>query len=277
MKKPLVSLIVPTKNSAEVLGSCLESLKNQTYQNTEIIVVDNYSTDKTKSIARKYTDKVYDKKPERSAQRNFGAAKAKGEFVFFIDSDMILTPKVVEACVQELTNSLLGGLVIPEKSYGQGFWARAKAHERSFYLGNTSIEAARFFPKRIFKELGGFDEKLTGPEDWDFSQRVSKKNKIGRVNEFILHNEGKLSLRKTLEKKYYYSQKFAEYLMKKEHESVQQEQFSILGRYKVFFSQPKKLIQAPVLSLGMLFMKTGEFIAGGLGYLKSRREKRIVT
>ena len=81
MKKPLLSVIVPTKNSERFLERCLKSIKSQTYKNLEIIVVDNNSNDKTKEIAEKYTKLVFNKGPERSAQRNFGVLKSKGEFV----------------------------------------------------------------------------------------------------------------------------------------------------------------------------------------------------
>ena len=74
----LVSVIVPTKNSEQFLEKCLDSIKKQTYKRVEIIVVDNNSTDNTKKIARKFTNKVFNKGPERSAQMNFGAKKAKG-------------------------------------------------------------------------------------------------------------------------------------------------------------------------------------------------------
>jgi glycosyltransferase involved in cell wall biosynthesis len=57
----LVSIIIPTYNSARTLEQCLISIQNQDYTNIEIIVVDNNSSDETKSIATKFTDKVFDK------------------------------------------------------------------------------------------------------------------------------------------------------------------------------------------------------------------------
>jgi glycosyltransferase involved in cell wall biosynthesis len=61
MDNPLVSVIIPTYNSSRTLKKSLESIKNQTYENIEIIVVDNNSKDNTKDIALEYTDKVYNK------------------------------------------------------------------------------------------------------------------------------------------------------------------------------------------------------------------------
>ena len=75
----LVSIIIPTLNEEASLEICLKSIKKQTYKNLETIVVDNFSKDRTPEIAKKYTKLVFKKGNERSAQRNFGAKKAKGK------------------------------------------------------------------------------------------------------------------------------------------------------------------------------------------------------
>ena len=85
MQNGLVSVIIPTKNSAELLTKCLDSVISQSYKNLEIILVDNNSSDKTKEIATEYTNLVFNQGPERSAQVNFGVTKASGEFVYKID------------------------------------------------------------------------------------------------------------------------------------------------------------------------------------------------
>jgi glycosyltransferase involved in cell wall biosynthesis len=120
MKKPLVSIIVPTYNSAKFTGECLESIKNQTYpqDKIEIIVVDNNSTDGTKDIARKYTEKVFNKGPERSAQRNYGVKQGIGEYVAIIDSDMRLSERVIEKAVEKIKENGVVGITIPEESFG---------------------------------------------------------------------------------------------------------------------------------------------------------------
>ena len=66
--KPLVSVIIPTKNSSKTLTQCLDSIKNQDYENIEIIVVDNHSKDNTLEIAKCYTNTVYTFSPERSSK-----------------------------------------------------------------------------------------------------------------------------------------------------------------------------------------------------------------
>jgi len=94
--EPLVSIVIPTYNSEKTLPLCLESINKQRYKNIEVIIVDNFSKDKAIEIARKYGAKVYSKGSEKSTQMNYGALKAKGEFVYFIDLDSILHLKVIK-------------------------------------------------------------------------------------------------------------------------------------------------------------------------------------
>ena len=72
-KAILVSVIITTKNEADVIEKLIRSIKSQTFKNVEIILVDNNSTDKTQDIVRKMNVKMYTVGPERSTQRNFGA------------------------------------------------------------------------------------------------------------------------------------------------------------------------------------------------------------
>jgi glycosyltransferase involved in cell wall biosynthesis len=274
MNNPLVSVIVPTKNSEKFLEKCLGSIKNQTYKNFEIIVVDNNSTDKTKEIARKYTDKVLNFGPERSAQRNFGVNQSNGEYVVIIDSDMELSEKVVEACTEKInSDKKIKGVVIPEESFGIGFWAQCKKLEKSFYVGVDYIEAARFFEKNAFLKADGFDEGMISGEDWDLSQRIEKEGRIDRINYFIYHNEGKINLFKTIKKKSFYAGNFTNYANKNKNNKKFGRQTRIFSRYKLFLSQPNKLFKNPVIGFGMLFMKTCEFAFGGAGYFVEKIKK----
>jgi glycosyltransferase involved in cell wall biosynthesis len=271
-KNPLVSIIIPTKNSESHIEALLKSIKQQSYKKIEIIVVDNNSADKTKHIAKKYTKNVFNKGPERSAQRNFGASKAKGEYLLFIDSDMILTKSVVKECVEVAQNTEAKGIVIPEKSIGEGFWARCKALERSFYLGIDWLEAPRFFSKQLFLLFRGYDEKQTGTEDYDLPQRIKQKHgntSIGRIKSFIIHDEGRLSLLYTLKKKFYYVGTSQNYVKKEANRELFKKQSSIIERYKLFLINPQKLFSNPLIGSGMIIMKTSEFIAGGLGYIRN--------
>lgn len=267
-KQPLVSVIVPTYNSSATLGECLSSIKNQSYENLELIVVDNNSKDDTKEIAGSFTDHVLNKGPERSAQRNYGVQQALGKYVMIIDSDMQLDTKVVEETADAFKNPAVAGVVIPEESFGEGYWAQCKKLERSFYIGVPWMEAARAFKRDDYLSVGGYDESMVSGEDWDLSQRIEKLGEIGRTNSYIFHNEGHLKLGTTLKKKYYYAQKFAAYGDKNEAHSNISSQTGPITRYALFFSQPSKLLKNPVTGIGMLFMKTSEFFVGFIGAMR---------
>ncbi len=123
ISEPLVSIVIPTYNSQKTLAECLESIKNQTYKNIEVIVVDNFSGDGTAKYAEDYGVKVFLLKAGRSEAKNYGAAKSCGEYLFFIDSDMELTARVVQECVELLEiDPKIGGIIVPERSVGDGFW-----------------------------------------------------------------------------------------------------------------------------------------------------------
>ena len=270
---PLISVIVPTFNSAEFLDACLQSVKHQTYQNIELIVVDNFSTDNTKEIARKYTNKVFSKGFERSAQRNYGVEQSKGAWVAIVDSDMELTKNTVRDCVEKIaSDNKIKGIIIPEESFGKGFWAQCKKLERSFYVGIGWMEAARFFDRAAYEKAGGYNEALVSGEDWDLSQRIETHGHIGRINSYILHNEGNLKLTTTLHKKYYYAKKFARYLQGNSSIKISQ-QIGIPGRYMLYFSQPKRLFRNPLIAIGMLFMKTCELGVGAIGFITGRMDR----
>jgi glycosyltransferase involved in cell wall biosynthesis len=269
--KPWVAVIVPTKNSAAYLEGCLRSIKNQSYPNIELVVVDNKSTDNTSKIAKKYADKFFTHGPERSAQRNYGAKKSKSEYLLIIDSDMELNTEVVNNCVKKMmSEKTLRAIVIPEESFGEGFWAQCKKLERSFYIGIDWMEAARFFDRKVFEEFNGYDENNTGTEDYDLPQRIESKygaKAIDRVKSLIRHNEQRLSLVKTCRKKFYYSQNLDVYSSVAANAGRYKKQSSPLRRYALFFSNPNKLFSDPLIGLGMLYMKSCEFAFGGAGYL----------
>lgn len=269
--KPLVSAIITTKNEESHIADCIRSVKNQTYKNLEIIVVDNYSTDRTAEIAKAEEVRLFRKGPERSAQRNFGVRQAKGEYLIFLDADMILSDKVIASCVQSvLQDSSVKAVIIPERSVGDGFWSACKALEREYYMGIDWMEAARFYNKESFIAIGGFDENLTGPEDFDLNQRFKSKygnRSVVRISDVIIHDEGKIRLLDHLRKKYYYGRKMSGYIQKHVNRSDAGKQASLLRRYVLFLSKPSLLKQNPIVGIGMLFLKTAETTALGIGYL----------
>ena len=266
-RKPLVSVIIPAYNEEKVIGRLLGSIKNQSHKRIEIVVVDDASTDKTAEIAKKYTDKVFTRlHAERSIQRNFGASMAKGKYLFFLDADMELSEDVVKECVGLLVNNdKIGAIVVPEESIATNFWEEVKAFERSFYNleGDEKVDAARFFSKDAFDKVGGYDETITGPEDWDLPDSIGKSGyMIERIKSIIYHHERINSPFSVARKKYYYALKSHRYLKK--------QKISTFGPKTVYFLRPifyrewKRILTHPVLSLGMFLVLSLELVYGGV-------------
>jgi len=214
---PLVSIIIPTYNSQRTLRQCLQSIKEQTYKKIETLIVDRYSGDKTGKIAEELGAKVFLLDGERSEAKNYAAKKAQGDLLLFIDSDMMLNPKVVEACVESCLHQGVDAVIIPEEYVGHGLLSELRKKEKiSLSINDELMEIPRFFRKSVFLELGGYDEGLVCGEDFEFFQRFRKGNyKIDKTNYEVIHFEGKLTLSKIFSKAYYYG-KTIPALIKKE-------------------------------------------------------------
>lgn len=260
----MISVIIGTINEELVIADLLKSLKHQIYKNFEIIVVDNPKTkDKTREIAKKFTNKVFIKGPERSVQRNFGVSKALGEYVLILDADMQLSKNTL----LELSKVKEKVVIIPEKSFGKGFWVKFKIFEREFYEGEETIEAPRYFSKELFSKFHGYDNNITGPEDYELPLRMKKAGiKFGRIQSYIFHNEKNFSPFKSARKKFYYASKSAKYLQK--HPEMATKQGNLLFR-PVFFKKWRKLIKHPILSLGMFFVRAIEMSGAFFGFVYS--------
>ena len=275
-EQPLVSIIIPAYNEAKVIKTLLISVLKQSYKNIEIIIVDDNSTDNTAKIAREFTQNVFTKKhAERSVQRNFGAKKSRGKYLFFLDADMQLTRDVVLNCLNVCSVYKMGGVIIPEISHAKTFWERVKAFERSFYNkdGDETTDAARFFPRKVFEEVGGYDEKITGPEDWDLPESIKRSGyKIVRIKSKIIHHERVLSLFSLIRKKYYYGLK--------SHRYIKKQNISLFSSKTVYFLRPvfyknwRRLISNPILSFSMFIMFSFEIMGGGLGFLIGKYFKK---
>lgn len=283
--KPLVSIVITTKNSDKHINNCLKSIKEQSYENIEIIIVDSDSKDKTREIAKRYSKLVYNKKGERSTGRNYGMiSKSKGKYVMFIDSDMILSPSLVENCVLSIKKQACLALFIPEVILGKSFFSKVRCFERSFYNG-TVIDGARFFLKKAFVKSKGFDEKLYAGEDWDIDKKIKKIGRIGLLNEdetknsnwclrnFILrrginpddhacviyHNESDFNLKNYLRKKNYYTDNIDQYINKwGSDDSDVKKQFGLFYRlFWVFLENGKwkKLILKPHMTFGLYYLR----------------------
>lgn len=267
---PLVSVVIPTYNSEKTLSKCLESIKNQTYETVEIIIVDNFSSDATQEIAGRQGVRVAESNAIRSKARNIGMQQSKGYFILSIDSDMELTERVIEECIKTFQlDEIAGGIIIPEKSIGSNFLVEIRDFERSFYA-DTKIESARFFRKDLVEKVRGYEEDVVFYEESTLPQKIEKLgfNVRARIKSEILHHET-ISLQKWLKKKYYYGK--TAYKYKEKFNQYASKQISIFYRFSIFLRN-KRFYSKPSLALGVLILKLLEYFAAGLGYMAGKKE-----
>lgn len=214
VRRGRLSIVVPTRNSARTLERCLDSATAQTHDDVEVVVVDNRSSDRTLAIAHARAHRVERGGPERSAQRNRGWRSSTGEYVLFLDSDQVLEPEVAaEAVAAFESDPAISGLVVPELSRGEGFLAECRSLEKRLYVGDSRVEAARVFRRSVLQECGGYDESLTGAEDYELPDRLEAHgHRLGRIAARVWHDEGRVGLLSTFRKKRRYGRGVAGYV-----------------------------------------------------------------
>ncbi|MBI2671716.1 glycosyltransferase [Candidatus Woesearchaeota archaeon] len=271
LAEPLVSIIVPTRNSEKYLDKCLASIKNQTYQNIEIIVVDNNSLDKTKEISGKYTDNVFNKLPERSTQKNFGAQLAKGIFILFVDSDQELPHDLIKEYIEKAVTEGYDAILSEDNGIGSTFWNRAKSFEKAIHFNDKNVTSPRFIRKDVFMKLGGFDESLILHEDIDLHLRMKdQKIKIGHIDLLTNHFNDE-SFSDIIKKSYYYG-KNANFFFKKRPKDM----FFLHLIYHplVYLRNWNYFLKHPIYGAASVTRKIAAYFAGGLGafntYLSSK-------
>lgn len=269
---PVLSVIIPTKNEQDNIANCCMPFAEQIAAGCcELIVVDNYSEDKTVEIANDLGALVFSKGPERSSQRNFGAKQASGKYLLFLDADMILPEQTLNELLEQcLLENPPDAMYIREHRVGEGLRIKARNFERSFYNA-TCIDGLRLFKRELFLQIGGYDEALIGTEDWDIDRRILSVTKnVALSDGELFHNERQLSTEKLLAKKAYYAGKIQAYRDKWDNDKIVRKQLGIWYRFfGVFVEKGKwlKVLRHPIL----FFVVMLERIRIGFVYLKNRK------
>jgi GT2 family glycosyltransferase len=169
---------------------------------------------------------------------------------------------------------LVGSIAIPEIPVAKSFWEKVKAHERSFYneQGDPLTDAPRFFPRQAFEKARGYDESLTGTEDWDLPERIEKLGyKGGRIKAKIFHYERISTPFSLARKKYYYALSLDRYLRKHKLPPISAKTVYFLR--PIFYQNPRRLLSRPLLTVAMFIMFMIELFGGGLGYILGRMKR----
>lgn len=258
-ERPIVSIIIPTRNSAETLNKCLRAINDQTYNAIELIVVDNYSTDETMSIAMTHCEKVFEQDGGMANQVNRGAKEAEGDCIAYFDDDMYLGKDVIIDCVAKYQAGA-DGIIIPEQTLQNSFWATVRDVEKSFYAGDMTIEASRFFDSNVFKALDGMNEELLGYRDFDLHRRFIENGYRVEYIHSPLYHESEPKLLSIFMKRYQRGQSFIRYFM--EHPKHTTE---IVFRKPLLIGIIQTLMTNPKIGIGLVVLKFVEYVASALG------------
>lgn len=182
-----ISVIIPVFNGEKTIGETINSISNQTFQDIEIIIINDGSTDTTLEIIEKISDsriKIFSyPNAGLSASRNRGISQAKGEYISFIDADDLWTPDKLESQWQALQSNPQAAVAyswtdyIDESSKFIKSGRRIKANGDAFskllitnFLENGSNP---LISQKCFEKVGGFDESLPAAEDKDMWLRLA--------------------------------------------------------------------------------------------------------
>ena len=263
-----LSVVIPTKNEEANIGACLDAFAAFRSE-IELIVVDNSSPDKTRDIAAAKGAKVLVQGPERCAQRNRGWREASGDFVMFVDADMIVPEETITEIVESSNRRVADCLYVREVRSGAGLRLKARNFERSFYDG-TCIDGLRVIRRDWLEKVGGYDENLVACEDWDLDRRLLAAGATAAITKgHLVHNEAKQDLGKFLKKKAYYSTSVAAYRAKWQEDEVIRKQFGLAYQFLGVFVEHgkwRRLLRHPVLAAVMY----AERVLVGFTYLLNR-------
>jgi glycosyltransferase involved in cell wall biosynthesis len=191
---PRVSVVIPNYNHAAYIVAALDHVANQTFQDWDVIVVDDGSTDASLEILEEYQQRLTVLRSEHkgpAAARNLGIAASDSEYIAFMDADDLCESRRFELQVQKLENEKLD-LVATALSFIDaqgcplpGLWTCPPHAHRDYWasliernwIGTPSVILRR----SILTSTGMFDEKFTHAEDYDLWLRVGRSHSIGFI------------------------------------------------------------------------------------------------
>ncbi len=199
----MVSIIIPAYNEEQFISHLLETIKQQTYKDIEIIVADNHSHDKTRAIAGRYGARIVDGGIP-SVARNRGAGVARGRYFLFVDADQELPPSFVSRMVAKVVKKNLDICVprlkpLHEKSpvYVLLFKLHAIYLKLMQHVKPQGSGACIFATRTLHNSIGGFDESRRLSEDHDYIFRAARVGKFSVLRDMHInfsvrriHDEG---------------------------------------------------------------------------------------
>src|SRR3972149_11623830 len=198
---PKVSVIITTHNRGHLVSKAIQSVMNQTYQNFEMVIVDDGSTDNTEKIVKGFGDEKiqyirHESNKRVSAARNTGIQMAKGKYIALLDDDDEWFPTKLEKQVKkfeessERTGLIYTGVIVKSGNTGEVFGEMLPTLRGKLYMDfinrNIIPTSSSMIRKTCFQEVGFFDESITFDEDWDLWIRISKRYEFDYIPEVLV-------------------------------------------------------------------------------------------
>lgn len=202
MHSAKVSVVMPTYNRAHLIGAAIQSALDQTFQDFELIVVDDGSTDATEAVVKGLDDPriryLYQENRGIGGARNNGIRQAEGQYIAFLDSDDVWLPEFLALGVEVLEANPGVGLVYAKAQaiddngnlMAQIRGALQKYQDdtlKSVLYGDFICIIACLVRRRCFDRVGLFDESLKAREDWDMWARMAKYYRFTHIDKVLAH------------------------------------------------------------------------------------------
>lgn len=188
---PMISVIIPVYNAENTILSCMKSVHNQTYENVEVIIIDDGSSDRSKEIIETYIAEhtlqwLFISRENRGVAktRNEGIQKSNGEFIAFLDSDDVwLEEKLSKqmALIQE-TKAVFVSTNIRYVASNIGYQIY---HLKDLLLSNKVCTSTVLVSKVVLDDIGYFNEHMQYSEDYNLWLRIVNKYPIYIMNEIL--------------------------------------------------------------------------------------------
>ncbi|MFV0223719.1 glycosyltransferase family 2 protein [Empedobacter falsenii] len=206
-EQPLVSIIIPTYNRAELIGETLDSVLAQTYQNWECIVVDDGSTDHTSDVLDNYTKKdsriSYHHRPKQykpggNGARNYGFDLSKGEYINWFDSDDVMSTTYLIEVITKFEKSDLAYVITKLGYMGNYNYLKESKFEtnglilHNYVSGKINILTNNIIFKTFFLQQNylRFNEDLKAAQEWELFCKIFSYDKANfdYISKIFVHN-----------------------------------------------------------------------------------------
>lgn len=273
--KNRVSVVIPYKDGSAALQTrdCIKSLLTQTILPYEIIVVGAKDLKFGRHV--KHIKSLGDK----NKARNIGIVHASGDYILYLDHDMVASRKLLEDCLK--LSLKYQAIIIPEKGSGGNFWQNCKKLEKHLIRYDIYTVTSRFYKKSIFMDNEEpFDSSLGLLDEWGFNNKLIKKRiAVGYSSEYVLVSENNFNLKTEVLNKFERG-KWMNYFYKVDKDEAWRRVNPIRRGLLFYGKKLDYLFKDPLHFLGLIFLKTVDLASFTLGYvyvlLLKRRNRNLI-